>query len=476
MSRHETTLAVAFSAATSIGLFSLVAAALFGGCTAKPCSSTSLNANEPSPALECPSGELCYQGACILGCSAGQERAEKCGSNSDCTSARPNCVDGFCSACNQGELCIPTLNICEQVVQVPLPDQATKPQMPNTLPGPLDAGPLDGGSFLDGGLSRAFDAGVAAPPPEAEVTHVGLIDLAQVEDYRGGAPAVRRLSVLINAWDVRGYGRGIKWRADFEPPVIQCQDDDEDRDGCGQLDSFEFEQCVIRPLRSVTSSAAAGPTPADLGDVRVDSHPDFPMSINAVVTAAFDPGLPGYRLSPPVNALPADLLVFSVVPFENHYLSASSTGDPLVTAGSWPAVVGGAFVGHHVPYRLEPSQGTLTLLGSAPAVADPASQDVFFQWDRIDTGDDAFERVVVRMLGASHELFCDASEGQNGEDTLELPAVTLNEWRAREGPGTYRLDFERDSAQRLPINGQTGVLPDVTVRVRHTLVTELRFQ
>jgi hypothetical protein len=476
MRRRHSTFLLALGTMVSAGLFTGAAGALFGGCKARPCTSTSLDPNEPSPALECPSGQLCYQGACILGCSAGQERATTCGSNSDCSGALPNCVDGFCSACDLGEVCIPTLNICEAVVQVPLPDQPAKPMPGLPPPYPLDGGPLDGASYLDGGLSRIVDAGINEPPPEAEVTHVGFVDLAQEEDFRAGAPPVRRVGALINGWDVRGYGPGIKWRADFEPPVVQCRNDDEDRDGCGARETYAFEQCVIRPLRVVTSTLTATPAPANLGDVRVDSHPDFPASINAVVLGAFDPAVPGYVLSPPVAALPQDLLVFSGANFENHYLTTSGTGNPAITAGAWPSGTGGAFLGHHVPYRLEPSQATLTLLATRPVVTSPASQDLFLQWDRVDTGDDAFERVVVRMVGAGNELFCDAIEGQNGDDTIELPAATLNEWRRREGPGTYALYFERASAQRLPITGQTGLLVDVTVRVRHTLVGELDFQ
>src|SRR5688500_8603018 len=85
------------------------------GCSPGACTQSLLDPNQPSPALECAAGLLCYQGQCIKACSAGQEGAQECGGDGDCDGSRPNCIDGFCSACDDGEYCVPTLNICQPI-------------------------------------------------------------------------------------------------------------------------------------------------------------------------------------------------------------------------------------------------------------------------------------------------------------------------------------------------------------------------
>lgn len=460
-------MAAALAAATllSTGLLMASAGALFGGCNDQACNPTSLKSDMPSPALECPSGQLCYQGSCIRGCTAGQELSVDCTSNSDCSAPLGTCVNGKCSACEQGEVCVPTLNICQLSVQVPLPDSPNPPGSPNTLPYPLDAGPLDGG------LSRNVDAGIEETPREIEVTYAGIVDLAQEEDYRGvsGNPTPG-VAVNVSAWDVRGHGLGLKWRPEFSPPLIQCRDDDVD---CGNRAAFELGQCVIRPLRSVTSTTSAGPAPVDLGVIRVSDHADFPGSIATQLVATFDPGIPGYGVVPATP--PLNLLQLSQQPFDTFYLSVTGQTAPGITNGAWPNA-GGGFLGHHVPFQLLPTEATKTLLRDA-TVTNPPTDDLVFQWDRVDTGSPQGEYVQVRLMGVNNELSCDAREGPNGEDTLRLVAATLTEWRTREGPGVYALYFERYSAQRLTIDGITDdVVVDFSVRVRHTLIGRLTIQ
>lgn len=452
------------------GLLGFAAAWSMPACNAARCTPNALAQDEPSPSIECPSGELCYQGDCIRVCNAGQERATRCASNDECGAARPRCVDGFCSACEQGEVCIPTLDVCQPVLEVILPDP---PPVPS--PGPRDNVPLDGGLPM-GGLTRNLDAGVGGPAPEVEVTHIGFADLAQVEDFALGSPPPTQSVARVVGFDARGNGVGLKWRADLDPPAVQCEDDDADRDGCGARTTYDFEQCTIRALRTVTSTTPTSrpPTTADIGDINIDSHVDFPGSINVPLAASFDTMVGRYGLAP--ANLPLDLLVYSALPFDQRYLSVTSGGNTAVTAGSWPNSPASVFLGHHVPFRLEPSQTTRTLLETGAQVASPAANDLVFQWTRIDTGDDSFERVIVRVQGNDHELFCDAVEGQNGEDTIVIPAVTLNAWRLRESAGTYPLIFERASTQRLPINPQPDLLIDFTVRVRHSLVSDVVFQ
>ena len=82
-----------------------IAAALaaVAGCKAQPCSTP--DEFNPISTVECPSGELCYQGACVPACNAGAERTERCESDSECTnSARPMCLDNFCTACDEAPL------------------------------------------------------------------------------------------------------------------------------------------------------------------------------------------------------------------------------------------------------------------------------------------------------------------------------------------------------------------------------------
>lgn len=453
--------------AAAIGCFA--GAALFGGCEAQPCTNTSLDGDDPSPAIECPSGELCYRGECIRACSAGQERGQRCTADDECDdAARPRCLDGFCSSCEFGEQCIPVLNICQPVEQIELPEPAEPPTQVVRPPAPLDGG------APDGGLKRIVDAGMQGPLPEVEVTHAGFVDLAFEQDYRMGATPMDDVRARVVAFDVRGNGLGLRWRPDLSPPAIQCEDDDDDRDGCGERSIYTSGACEIRPLRTVTASTGVVPTGADLGDIQVDDHVDFPMSIRQTLSASFGQGQ--YVLTPPEAALGDDLLVFSEATFDQHYVSVTSAGNTDLTNGGWPVSPPSVFLGHHVPFRLEPSAATLTLLSTPTTVADPPTQDLFFQWTRINTGNDSFERVIVRILGGNNELFCDALEGRMGADTITLNAALLSEWRSREPAGLYEVYFERASAQRLSIDAQMGYLVDFNVRVRHTLIGEIEFQ
>src|SRR5262245_31579601 len=103
----------------------------------------SLDPNVPSAAIECPAGRLCYQGTCIESCTVGHEGAEVCTGGDDCDSTRPNCNDGFCSACDEGEVCVLTLNICRELSDVGQPPPPPPPGQPSPLP--LDGGWIDGG-------------------------------------------------------------------------------------------------------------------------------------------------------------------------------------------------------------------------------------------------------------------------------------------------------------------------------------------
>src|SRR5262245_58359927 len=85
--------------------------AAFPSCTSAPCTQTSAT---PSSSVECPSGTLCYQGSCVPACSAGAE--ERCTTSSDCKNElRPNCFRGSCTSCDEGQVCVPDLNVCSSI-------------------------------------------------------------------------------------------------------------------------------------------------------------------------------------------------------------------------------------------------------------------------------------------------------------------------------------------------------------------------
>ncbi len=447
------------------------------GCKSAACTNTSLNTDDPSPAIECPSGDLCYRGSCIRACSAGQERAQTCTADTDCDSARPRCVDGFCSICGPSETCVPILNICQEIQDIPTPEIPDRPRPgAGRPPAPLDPRALDGGSYFEGGLTRNVDAG----PMQTllnQVTHAGMVDVAYEQDYRGvdrmvGSP-VNTSRVRVVGYDVRNNGVGLDWRTDLTPPRIQCSDAPDIPDGCGARVDFSSGPCTISPLRTVTSSTGQPPVPADIGEILIDSHQDWPTGISQPITAIFSGN--GYTLTPPQSAITGSIFTFSALPRDLRYLVV--TGRPVMglTPGAWPA--GSNPAGHHVPYELKPSDAaTWTLLTSRTIVASPPAQDLTFSWEPIRTGNDNAEPVVVRIEGADNELVCRAFEGSSGSFAMTLKAELLAEWRRREPAGVYRLNFERANSQTLLITPEMDLKLDVTVRVRHTLRGEIEFR
>lgn len=439
------------------------------GCNAEPCSPTSLDHNTPSPAIECAAGQLCYQGTCIDACNAGRERSDVCGADRDCPSARPMCNQGFCSACAPGETCVPTLNLCRFVIRQPTPDPPPVPPVSNPK-FPLDAGAIDG-SAIDPGLVLDTDAGQPTPPAGQEVTHVLFVDVAQLENHLGAAPWARS-SVAVRAFNVSGNGVDLRWRGDFDPPLIECRDNDANHDGCGARRSQASGECVIRPLRTVTGPTA--PTAVNLGDVRIEDTIDRPSSIRTPVELAYRATPAGYQVEPP-TPLPDDLLVFSALPRDQHFVLVTGKGSPGIV-DPWP-VGPNAGRGHHVPFRLRPSPETLQdHLARIPVITQARTENLIFRWTRIDSGTDTFERVHIRITGNEHELSCLTPEGQNGADTIQVAAGLLNGFLGLEGPGDYPLDFERSNTLRLLVHSAAGKLAEATVRVRHTFQSEITFQ
>lgn len=456
-------------AAVNSGIVLFVAGAGLG-CAAEPCSPTSLNDDVPSPAIECAAGKLCYQGSCIQSCNAGQERSERCNVDDDCPSARSICNQGFCSACEQEQRCVPTLNLCRPISLRPTPAPPPMPTVSNPK-FPFDAGPLDG-SAIDPGLLLEFDAGDVNQPVGQEVTHVVFVDVAQFEN-RLGAPVASSL-VNVHAFRVAGNGVNLRWRGEFSPPLIECQDDDNNDDGCGARRSQASDECVIRPLRAVTASDGTVPTSLDLGGVRIDNSIDRPNSIRTPVEVSYQGASANYQVNQPVP-LPDDLLVFSELPQNQHFILIAGDGFSGIFE-PWP-VGPNADRGHHVPFRLMPSLPTLqNNLERRPVVANPPLNNLLFQWTRIDSGTDTFEFVFVRITGNEHEMSCLAVEGRNGADSIEIAAGLLASFRTLEGPGDYPMDFERSNTVKLLVNSEQDALVESSVRVRHTFQSEITFE
>ena len=452
----------------SLGVLLLVAASKYG-CT-EPCSPTSLDDDVPSPAIECAAGQLCYQGSCIDSCNAGQERSEDCNVDDDCPSARPICNRSFCSACDEGQTCVPTLNLCRVVNLRPTPEPPPMPTISNPK-FPIDAGPLDG-SAIDPGLSLEYDAGVANQPNDVEVTHVIFVDIAQYERHLDGVVTQGSLAT-VRAFAVAGNGVNLRWRSEFAPPLIECQDDDDNDDGCGTRQTLASDECIIQPLRTATIAASL-PTPIDLGDVRIEDTPNQPNSIATPIELSFQTNMGSYEVERP-NPLPDNLLVYSQLPSDQNYILVS--GDGLSGLLSlWP-IGENAERGHHVPFRLVPSAATLqNNLERRPVITNPPNDNLLFQWTRIDSGTDTFEFVYVRITGNEHELSCLAVEGQNGTDSIEIAAGLLAAFRSLEGPGDYPLDFERSNRVQLLVNSGENALVEPSVRVRHTFQSEITFE
>lgn len=485
MLMEERRSALLIAGMTVVSLAAFTGVALSPGCTDQPCTIDELRPNTPTTTFECASGDVCYQGQCIKACSAGQERSQECDADSQCSGALGQCVDGFCSACAQGEYCVPTLDICRPVEELNRPDEPTPP---DSLVGRR---PVDGG-MPSGGIQRIADAGVMGPVMEAEVTHAAYIDISETRNVLGGS-ATLQPGVMITSFNVDGLDvGGLRWRADLldanQLPRIQCEDEDENRDGCDARSEFASGDCTLRPLRSVMDPEPT-PTPASLGEILITDHPDFPNSLipgdnveTSELRATFSGA--GYQLSSQTPLPGAGLLAFSEMGFNQRFLQVTGTGADGVTASAWPNPPGGNVddVLLHVPYRLEPTAETLSQLQAPIVVGNPVAADLLFQWDRIDSGTNSFERVVVRVPAGDHELYCSAVEGQNGSDSIIIRADILNEMRMRAGDGDYDLYFERTSIQRPQVNpaveADAGAVTsvDVTIRIRHTLRGRLTLQ
>ena len=456
----------------TVGLFSILVGLAFGvivaqpGCAENSCTPSNGDNNTPGPAFECAAGEVCYLGKCIKTCSAGAELFDKCQSDDDCSGARPNCVRTFCSSCDNGQACVPNLNICQNISEVIRPDRMSRPDEPPVV----DQRPLDAG-FTPGGLTKPVrDGGLAEQPQDREVTRVAFIDLGRQRDV--SVEAGQEIAIAsVRAFDTAiGAGNGLKWRVDVNPPRVEVDFPDPTQNpGAPQNTIDEF--CRIRRLDEVTGPGGS-PTAAPIGDIRMGNPADFPDSITPELSAEFING--GYQVTPtPSNSF----LTFSVAqPTEPHFVFVSGSALIGVIATPWPEV--GDF-GHHVPFELVPTDPTLASMRGGLRVTQPASQDLTFRYNRIEIDNDPSEEVIVRITGRQTELFCPQTEGEGEGGEIQVRAGILDAFRLAEGitaPTTYDLYFERASRELVPPRPVADELVLVTVRIRHSLRTPIVFE
>ncbi|MEL7367750.1 MAG: hypothetical protein AAFN74_02475 [Myxococcota bacterium] len=435
-------------------------------CADKTCTPSDGNNTRPGPAFECAAGEVCYLGRCIATCSAGAELFEKCDSDDDCGGARPNCVDTFCSSCEETQTCVPTLNICQSVSAVPLPDLVPRPGAPPPdIPRPLDAG------FTPDGIIRPVnDAGVVDQPVDREVTRVAVIDLGVETSYESGAPVSRPIAAIHAFNTAIGAGNGLKWRVEIDPPRVEepFPDPVENPDGPAVIaDDF----CEIRQLSTV-SGPGGPPQPANVGRISLVNPSDFPNSISPELVATFNGATSAYEVSPPPQA---NFLSFSTNdPPSPHFVFVSGAVVQNLIPTIWPQ---GDDFGHHVPFRLVPTDTTESALRNGYRIANPADADLTFRYDRIDTGNDGFEAVFVRITGRRTELFCEQREGPSLGGDLRVRASILDAFRQAEGPNPppYQLYFERASRELLNPPAAEGELFLVTIRIRNSIRAPIIF-
>ncbi len=450
---HETRYTFLVVMGTAGILAALGFSALAPGCSAQPCTQT--DPTRPTPTFDCPAGQLCYLEECVPACNAGEEQAETCTVDDDCGSTRPKCVGGFCSACDSDEYCVPTLDICQVVVDFEIPEPPDRPPPGVTKP-PY---PSDGG-WIDGGIRLTEDSGVVGPQPEVAFTHIGHVDIAQVRDFSGGQP-VERTAVSMVAYRIAAPQTMVEWRPDLPLPVQATSD-------------LEEEECTLSTLTEFSGTAA--PAAVDFGDVRITDSADYPNSLLVpVVTASFEPAQSRYVLEPALPMLPVPVIRFSnLAANEPHFLVVGSPGAEVTDMRGWPNPA--PRLGLHVPFELVPTGDSPAKLAAPELIANPPTASFDLSWDRIDTGQVASENVHLRILGPNVEISCQQEEGAMGQDTIRVAVSLLTRFRQLAGPGTYPLYFERASLQRLALPGAPGNVIFMTARVRHTLESRLRFE
>ncbi|MEE2901523.1 MAG: EB domain-containing protein [Myxococcota bacterium] len=414
-------------------------------CKSEVCSTENIDETRPTRDVSCPNGTVCYGGECITACNAGSERFVRCENASECVnSARPFCENGFCSACDDGTYCVPSLNICAPVtLSVNDFGEPTGKETP-TANSPLDAGPIDGAMFSD-------DAGVIIPIGR-KPTHQATLSVTQRTIYQQGNTVTdSNIDVQVQNIENATIVQSATVAPSFVATDFSC-------------DLLSTEQLVG------TSS------PADIGRIGVGNGFEatgFKGNDTAFV-AQFLGG--SYQILPPI--IPADLLNFSTTEPETlSYLLFTVEGNPNLGLSMFP-ISGEALL--HVPYELLPGKNaeidTPANLrsGFQSSLAEP--QKVVLLWNaaRNITG----SRILVRIVGASTEIRCVATEqSQRIEIISRLLEAFAREENVTSGM-QFPIYFERSYARIIEVPVEMGfdTLVDFKIDVSHRHESTLQFQ
>jgi hypothetical protein len=443
------------------------------GCSASQCKQPT-GATGPTPSFECPADNVCYQGQCRRSCNASRELDPKmmCNSDSDCKDSNlPHCAANgppgqnllFCSSCGNGETCVPELNICQAVS-----DQSLDATMPSGIsatdlpPLPLDAGPIDGAHITP-------DAQEPTGPPTQALTHVAAIEVLQLTDFRNDPNANETSVVSVSYFDVRSAGTSTPAK------TIASEGN-----------------CTLTQLR--TFAAPQNALAVNGGDVSVSTGLSLKPAINVpdggAVVAKFGAG--GYTVLP--TPLPNPLLNFSVPGADGGIAAVENY---LAFAGLGASGVDGPWIGSnqvHVPYRFQPSTGTLMFLKSGVTTAT-VPQDLTFGWNiEIPATDLQPEDVFAEIQGQQASLKCAVDEGSMSSLVLVMHSGLISQFITADGvqrnktpPDCRTLILARGSDLEVipPGVGYTDVdaskadakttVVDVTFRVAHIFYTSICF-
>ncbi|MBK6687326.1 MAG: hypothetical protein IPG45_22845 [Deltaproteobacteria bacterium] len=447
------------------------------GCSSDACVGSG-DRDVPSATLECPAGELCYHGQCLRGCNAGQARLS-CSTSDECDASRPNCINDriagglFCSVCDDGQACVPSLNVCQPLAEAVIPEEPNRPRPEDPKPiYPLDA------SFTPTGLRPTKDAGPPPVAPSVPYTHAVFVDVAQELDKRPTNP-INRGSIRVRGIDLRPSDKlDGRWRLDH-PNVLW---EPKTTTGTNSID-----YCTFRRLQRPDVIVA----PANIGKIRLDSDTDISVaSINGDYEASFNNG--GYDVTRvdtmvPTMTLANPLINLSVPDGQPYQLILSAASQTEVTPAGWPSSGESKFF---IPYELVPIEsGSVNL--SAVVVVPATPEDLVFRWVPVRTGVDVNLRVGVRVYAGDAEITCEVRESippVGSDPTLEpiitdvltLPGSLLSSLRATAGPGDYPIYFERRRRALVYVPGivdaNGNVVTAITAEawVRHSLIGTLR--
>lgn len=430
---------------TAVAAAVIVGAMTAPGCGAKPCSPNTGDPFTSVAAVECASGDLCYQGECVPGCNAGAERTDRCDTDSDCGDpSRSKCVDRFCSACDEGSQCVSSLNICAVIIDAQLDGGSGDASLVPTANAPRDGGFIDGSVFTS-------DTGVEDQPEAIPPSHYATIDIAQIRSFREGRVSDSS-TIAVSVVDVSAGGRVQS--ATVTPPSGQN----------------EF-RCDV--LSNVVDTGAV---PADFGRIAISNSARTP-GVNPesqIYEAVFNGA--GYSVSPPP---PAGLLIFSstVSPGRFSEVDISGAGNMVLTVGSFPPTGDPSF---HVPFELFPGRNsevqTPELLTTGIQVERPAERKIVLLWEHPRRF--AGVNIVVRVPGPTHQIRCTADDTA---ERVEIVARIMDAFVQANGTPrgtTYPLIFERVASRRVvvPSDVDLGILVDMRIQIRHALVTDITFR